>query len=504
MNIFLMEHPRHIPESFRNDIANTPLSSALITASLRSQLEAEGHTVAVSEGFLAKKTFAQQGAEILAFRPQLLGVHLIYQWDDHQELFDFLAAIAKEHPMRIVLYGFYPTFAHRQLLAKAPGLFDIVTGEPEQAFTALAANVPLPRVPGLCFLDDRGELQVNPREMLTDLDLLPHPVRSPELLSLREINVEGSRGCYNQCTFCHINPYYGPKAGWRGHSADYVCAEIEDLMAKTGKNRFYFTDPNFFGPGEKGQRRGLGLAKRFKPYGIRFGIEARVNDIREDSIEALAEAGLDEILIGLESGSDAGLARLHKNTTVAQNERALSILRSAGIKPNVGFIMFEPKSTLANVRVNVDFLLRNQLLTDLDITVNLLYHQQILLQGTAAYCHFAEEEETAYHIRPGYENRKVALLASLMRRLSNCVFFYLNPLRQMESPDMDKAHRDINDLLVHSFLYCLDMLEKDPFFSEMDVKDLAAEAEMDIAAKLRGLYFTAPAATAQPHWSLRQ
>ena len=81
-------------------------------------------------------------------------------------------------------------------------------------------------------------------------------------------------------------------AAGRGHSVDYVFDEINAVMEKTGKYRFYFVDPNFFGPGAKGQRRALAMASKLKPLGIRFGIEARVNDIHEDTVCSFDGGGI--------------------------------------------------------------------------------------------------------------------------------------------------------------------------------------------------------------------
>ena len=47
------------------------------------------------------------------------------------------------------------------------------------------------------------------------------------------------------------------------------------------------------------------MASKLKPLGIRFGIEARVNDIHEDTVAALMEAGLEDLLIGLKAAVSA-------------------------------------------------------------------------------------------------------------------------------------------------------------------------------------------------------
>ena len=57
MKICLLEHPRHVARYHCNDIANTPLSSSLITYSLNGNLQREGHDVKVIEGFLEDRNY---------------------------------------------------------------------------------------------------------------------------------------------------------------------------------------------------------------------------------------------------------------------------------------------------------------------------------------------------------------------------------------------------------------------------------------------------------------
>ncbi|MEG2658830.1 MAG: radical SAM protein, partial [Clostridiales bacterium] len=319
LEIFLMEHPRKVEDYFCNDIANTPLSSSLITSSLHGNLAAHNHEVMVSEGFMGEKSYEEITEEILNFQPDIMGIHMIYQWDNHVELKAFCKSIKAKMKIKIIVYGFYAAFAYKDVLESIPEVNAVIIGEPETAFTEIAAGKILPSIPSLCYRNENNEIIKNKIEILKNLDSLAQPIRSKEILAMRETNIEGSRGCYNNCTFCYINNYYGKKCLWRGHSVDYISQEIEMLMQNYGKNRFYFTDPNFFGPGEQGKKRCLELAKRLKPYNIKFGIEARVNDIEEKTLSALVDAGLEEILIGLESGSQNCLDRLKKNTTVAQN-----------------------------------------------------------------------------------------------------------------------------------------------------------------------------------------
>ena len=94
--------------------------------------------------------------------------------------------------------------------------------------------------------------------LVSDLDTLPFPIRKASTYPGGEVNIFGSRGCYNNCTFCYINPYYGNASGcprWRGRSPENIIAEIDQIIAQTDHRYFYFTDPNFYGPGKAGKKR---------------------------------------------------------------------------------------------------------------------------------------------------------------------------------------------------------------------------------------------------------
>ena len=349
----------------------------------------------------------------------------------------------------------------------------------------------------------RGRLTAA-RPLIADLDALPFPRRTPEMWRLREVNVAGSRGCYGACTFCTINPFYGGRSAWRPRSPENVLAEIEAaLAAQPAKRRFYFADPNFFGPGARGRERALALARLIRErVHIRFGLEGRVNDLDEELVEALVSAGFDELLIGLESGSDETLRRLNKRTTVAQNRRALSILRSYGIEPNVGFIMFEPGSSLEDVRVNLAFLEEERLLDRLAVTANMLCHQQIVLRPTPAY----REALVAGRLRVSavnpyegtvpYHHPEVAFLADTMAEACRHVFARVPPEvwlacdgepagggRPAGAGAAAEQLRTINDAIVNVFRRLLDGLSTCVLAPDPDVAaGIVAQVDQVITA----------------------
>lgn len=501
MKIMLLEHPRSISRERLNDVANTPLSSCLLTGYIAAVLKAKGYEVEIVEGYLEGLSYDQIEERLEVLRPDILGVHMVYQWRKEQELFDFLEKVKKEGPAPyITAYGFYPTLALEEILSTSWAIDSVILGEPELTFGELAEALScgiFPRdLPGLA-VREGDSVRFLWRDPLDDLDLLPFPLRTEAMFRLPQVNIQGSRGCYGRCTFCYINPFYGPNSRWRGRSPENIVAEIDTIVSARDFRDFYFVDANFFGPGKRGQERARRLASLLKGRDIRFGIEARVNDIYDEVIGELVEAGLYQIFLGLESGSERSLKRMNKMTTVEQNERALSILRKYGLEPNLGFIMFEPDATLEDVRDNFDFLKRNGLLKDLAITANVLYHYQIILKGTPAYHKLYREGRLEISPSSSYEGRalfvdpRVAALAKLMQHLTNFLFLRMEGIwsgKVKEPPDAQGKYAELNHLLVNVFEEALSTLEKGPGIGQEELDTLAEKKQKEIEKITQLLY----------------
>jgi radical SAM superfamily enzyme YgiQ (UPF0313 family) len=494
MKILLLEHPRTISRERCNDIANTPLSSCLLTGYAAAILKSKGHEVEIVEGHLDELSYAEIRSRVRDMNPHILGVNMVYHWQKDLALYGFLEQVKNEglSPF-ITAYGFYPTVAFEDILQECSAIDSIIIGEPELTFAelteALDIRVYPANISGLALRDRSGKIAYQQRQLVEDLDSLPFPERTEAMYRLPEVNLQGSRGCYGGCTFCYINPFYGPGSKWRSRSPENIIAEIDSIIAERGVREFYFTDPNFFGPGQRGQDRALRLASLLRTRNICFGIEARVNDIHEKTVGALVDAGLRHILIGLESGKDQSLKRMNKMTTVAQNEKAIRILREHGIEPNVGFIMFEPDATLEDIRVNFEFLKRNDLLKNLAVTANVLYHHQIILKGTPAYQNLQRvgrleiQSSSTYEGTTSFADPQVAVLADIMRRITNFLFARMAGIwsGKMEEPqDAGERYTQINGRLVEWFETILKALEAGDQFTEKLLESFVEDANKEI------------------------
>lgn len=287
--------------------------------------------------------------------------------------------IHSESPRSLIVVGdILGTYAFEEVLLIYKGVI-CVRGEGEVAFLeiikeALRANgkpLFLSHIPNLAYITN-NDIKLTKRKAM-NLSESKHPKRflAQEVLKQNGIaRVEASRGCaYSLCDFCGtVEKYNGP--GWRPFDLDFVIDELITL-SQIGFKSPYFTDEDFFG---NDIPRAYDLAKKIieakksgainpdldfyinlrvnSVYGVGFGGEKEARNL----LIKLKEAGLREIFIGLESGCKNQLKRYKKGTTKRRNIEAVKTLKNLGLEVDLGFIFFDPESTLEDLRENLNFI----------------------------------------------------------------------------------------------------------------------------------------------------
>jgi radical SAM superfamily enzyme YgiQ (UPF0313 family) len=265
----------------------------------------------------------------------------------------------------VVIGGDHPTATAEALLSEAGPFDSVARGEGEylvgELYEALACGAPLETVSGLGFRRDGQVILTPPRPLVEDLDQLPGPawdlLPSPAEYSQAESQVTavvvGSRGCRHRCTFCSTR-VAGPRR--RSRSPAAIVDELAHLVDRWSVERVRFADPSFFDDPDWVRE----LSEMILSRGLDFTYccSARADDILacENLLPLAHKAGLRKIEMGVESASDRTLRSFRKGVSVAQTRSAIKLLSHHGIQVEVGFIMFEPHSTLADLRENMEFL----------------------------------------------------------------------------------------------------------------------------------------------------
>lgn len=408
MKVLLLEHPRERSAAHFNDVANTPLSSCLMSGYLASYLKANDVEAEIFDAYLARHSLSTMVKEVKKRDCDILGIHLNYCWEKTPGVLSAIGEIKSAMGVPVIVYGFYPTFAFESIMRYHQSVDYVVMGEPEvtflECYSMLKRGEKTGSIDGLAFRNGKDLFAGRRRKLIDPLDALPFPYRTKEHLDYIGGNILGSRGCYGNCTFCYINNFYGKGCVWRGRTAENIFHEVDTIVNDLQKKYIYFVDANFIGPRMDGQKRAEKIAGLLQgEKGFAFGLECRANDLSEKTLKKLVNAGLRDVFLGIESGAQRSLKRMRKGNTVQQNEKALTLLRNYDIEPSIGFIMFEPDSALQDIRDNFNFLMSNDLLGRLSLTVNLLYHPQIVFMGTDSYNNLKKESRLSLSLENSYQ-----------------------------------------------------------------------------------------------------
>lgn len=139
----------------------------------------------------------------------------------------------------------------------------------------------------------------------------------------------------------------------------------------------------------------------FLPIVIRFHeftFCARADQIVKYGIENLLffkKYGCNSIEIRVENGSSNSLQNYGKGTTVDQNILALNMVRNAKIFPSVDYIMFEPETSLDDLKENLSFIKKSKLW---GYYHPVLYSKVLPLEGTQyeKYLSLSDEQYFSY------------------------------------------------------------------------------------------------------------
>jgi len=344
------------------------INEALGLEALAAYLEADGRRTAILNCNVAPHTPEEIAEKIRRSGARVVGISLIYrpQVDFAIRLLEALRPL--DH-VRVFMGGALASYMPRELLSCLARLDGVVYGEAEETFRDVAGAVLDDGAwwtePGLiCRLD--GKVVRNPPALPLDLGEILAPTRKTlDFLRSRGwptriASIYTSRGCMAKCTFCTGKDAYNVERlrTYRFRDPIAVADEITHLATEYGVGYVYINDDNFLGYGKASAERIRTFAEEMirRDLGVRFASECRVDGLDVELLRLLKQAGMEQALLGLETGSDPVLKRWRKGATVAQNKAAIRTLEDVGIPLEPGFILFDAHTSAWELRDNAGFL----------------------------------------------------------------------------------------------------------------------------------------------------
>jgi B12-binding domain/radical SAM domain protein of rhizo-twelve system len=292
----------------------------------QQKLQADGHATLLLDAHLFNSSDTDIAAELMSFRPDMTVVttaptYLFWRCAPPEVRVpqQLIRAIRDLSP-HIVAVGPHgsttPRAALRKLCADV-----VVMGECEGVVAALANGGR--DIPGTCYEED-GEVRVNggPQAVpFVDQPALEWPdgfIRRHHHHHHRfeatplgpGAEVEASRGCPYNCTFCAKENF---RNKYRKRPAGSVLAEIDRLQAQ-GAEYVYFIDEIFL-PNEE-------LLNGLVGRGLKFGVQTRIDLWKPDMLALLGKAGCVSAECGVESLTVEGRETLAKRCKLSTEELA--------------------------------------------------------------------------------------------------------------------------------------------------------------------------------------
>lgn len=339
-----------------------PKDISIGIAYLSSVLKQHGHETA-----LIDTTFGMKDAEVLSrvrkYNPDLAALSCVsnnFPYSTH------LAGIIKEkNKIPIILGGVHATVAPEESIMK--DCIDMICiGEGEDAILELAQSMERDErntsIPNIWFKEN-GQIIRNPlRPLREDLDCIPHPDLNiydyPRYLENHNMvaSLMGSRGCPYRCTYCINNAlmefYAGLGKFTRFRSIENIISEIKKTSRDFNPQAFCLYDDTF----TLDKKRVIEFCKQYKnEIGLPFSINARVESLSDEMLQALSSSGCTRVSIGLEAGDPRVRKEiLKRNITDQQIIDGCQLIKKYGFELYTYNMIGIPEEDINSIRKTIE------------------------------------------------------------------------------------------------------------------------------------------------------
>lgn len=257
----------------------------------------------------------------------------------HKTAIKTIKAIHEELPqMRVIYGGVYPSYAHKVIMEECKEIDVIVRGEGEETILGLIRTWEqtddLHYVDGITWRSGDQVVVNRPRAPIKNLDEY-RP--GWELVDWKHYSMFGfkaaaglqfSRGCTLTCNYCGQWMFWKK---WRHRSPENVLEQLKVLKNQYGVKLVWFADENFAADREVAKKI-LELIVEAN-LGLSLNLNMTAADVVRDAdlIPLYKRAGVDYIVMGIETLKDDVITSIRKNNPFEVSKEAVRLLRENNI-----------------------------------------------------------------------------------------------------------------------------------------------------------------------------
>ena len=341
--ILFIHPPAYTHKKIDAGLKYPPMGIAFLAATAREA----GYPIKIFDANVENEPFTKIKKILNEYKPKIVGISFtsLLAESAHE-----VAGLVKQINKNTVVIagGYHPTVKPLEIISDDNFDF-VIVGEGELTFIEWLKNYETgqkdySQIRGLVFKRNQEVIQTSPRELITNLDVLPFPAydllpvnRYSSLASTRKpfITFIRSRGCPFYCIFCGVQKMF--TRHYRCQSPEKTISEIDKLVKDFQIREINFKDSDFLIDKENVKKLcELLIAKN---YDLIWTCNARVDMVNEEILPLMKKAGCSLITFGVESGSQEILDNLKKGTTIEQIKKAARLVQQFKIKYTFDIIL---------------------------------------------------------------------------------------------------------------------------------------------------------------------
>jgi radical SAM superfamily enzyme YgiQ (UPF0313 family) len=223
----------------------------------------------------------------------------------------------------------------------------IVVGEGEGAILRIA-NGASDRIISAERIKDMDSLPMPAYDIAAQL---PYDTNAPFIEGRRVFNMNTSRGCPFDCTFCSVGSVWGRK--YSSFSPDRMVEDVKVLMKDHGVGGIYFREDNFTLKRERVVKFCDNLLR--ENIDVQWMCETRADTLDKELLELMKRAGCTGLYIGAESGSQRVLDFLKKGITTEQVRQVFAWCGEIQLEALASFVVGVPTETAEERQQTIRF-----------------------------------------------------------------------------------------------------------------------------------------------------
>ncbi len=354
-----------------SDVVSPPLGVGYLAQAIRDVAH-----VSIVDGVRTGLTPVSLRSLIADMQPDLVGFSVVSAAE--APALACMESVRTAAPQSIIIAGGpHPSAMPGPFWDKAfPNVDYILRGEAEIALSALVEDLArfqkgratvqdLEAIPGMyARIGDQEiccSMAINPTldfPAMPAWDLMPpasYP-RAPHGAFFRRFPVAPvltSRGCNYGCGFCSVPTLSGGRIRFR--KPDLVVRELEVLKTQYGVREIQIIDDNFTARRSHALKicRAMAHAGLDLPWSSPNGV--RMENLDDELVEAMADAGCYSVSLGLESGSSRVLERMKKGLTLDNVAATVGRMVRRGLEVNGFFMLGYPGETEKDMNATIRF-----------------------------------------------------------------------------------------------------------------------------------------------------